>query len=136
MNRAVLAASVGAGAVVALMAAGGAGYLAGNSHAAGRTVARTVTVTKTAPPKIVTKWKTKTVTVTATASSQADPGALRCAEEEAAMIMAEGQFMVNHEGQSGMTLYPASANGFSAPATADCIPYDSQLAQAESPYSG
>jgi carbohydrate-binding DOMON domain-containing protein len=73
LNRTVLAASAGAGAVVALMAAGGAGYLVGNSHAAGRTITRTVTVTKTAPPKVVTRWKTntKTVTVTATATPQA-----------------------------------------------------------------
>jgi hypothetical protein len=133
MNRTVLAASTGAGAAIVLVAAGGAGYLAGNSHAAGRTVIHTVTVTKTAPPKIVTKWKTNTKTVTVT---QADAGALHCAEEEAALLMAEGQFMVNHEDQSGMTLYPANANGFTAPYQGDCNAYASQLAQAESPYSG
>jgi hypothetical protein len=129
LNRTVIAASAGAGTVVAPLAAGGAGYLAGNSHAAGRTVTRTVTVTKTAPAKIVTRWKTntKTVTVTATATPQTDPGALRCAEEEAALLMAEGQFMVNHEDQSGMTLYPASANGFTAPYQGDCNAYASQL---------
>jgi hypothetical protein len=72
MNRTAITASAGAVAALALVAVGGAGYLAGNSHAAGRVVTRTVTVTKTSPPKIVTRWKTRTetrtVTVTATPS--------------------------------------------------------------------
>jgi hypothetical protein len=136
MNRTVITAASGAVAALALVAVGAGGYAVGNSHAAGRTVTVRATVTKTAPPTIVTKWKTKTVTVTATATPQADSGALRCAEEEAALLMAEGQFMVNHEDQSGMTLYPANANGFTAPYQGDCNAYASQLAQAESPYSG
>jgi hypothetical protein len=79
MNRTVITAAAGAVAAFALVAAAVAGYLVGNSHAAGNTVTRTVTVTKTAPPKIITRWNTKTVTVAATATPQA--AGIPCLEE-------------------------------------------------------
>jgi hypothetical protein len=58
LTRAAFAAGAGAAGTLALVAALAGGYTLGASHARARTVTRTVTVTRTPPPKVITRWKT------------------------------------------------------------------------------
>lgn len=112
MNRTVITAASGALGAFAFVAAAGVGYAVGNSHAAGRTVTRTVTVTKTAPPKVVTRWKTatKTVTVTVTATPQA--GGIPCLENAGRVWLFGGGGAVTQTTCHLLPVYPEATGQF------------------------
>ncbi len=92
------------------------------------TITRTVTHTR-----IVyrTRWKTRTNTVTNTVTVT-DPGALQCAEEEAAAITAMQDFMLANaitgpDPTQNYAKVPDNADGFTTPSEAACAPYEDQL---------
>lgn len=87
MNKTAVAAVAGAAGTLALVAAVGGGYLAGHHSTSVRTEVRTVTVTRTAPPKVITRWKTKTVTVTQTATAAA-PAGMACSMVNSGFLVA------------------------------------------------
>jgi hypothetical protein len=71
MNRTVIAAAGGAAGTLALAGVFAAGYTVGHSPTTARTITHpaTHTVTVTAAPHVVTRWKTRTVTKAAGAPS-------------------------------------------------------------------
>ncbi len=125
MKTITIAAIVTAPAIV--LAAGGvtaAAMLAPNP--APRTITRTEVVYRT---RTVTRWKTRTVTDTVTVT---DPGALQCAEEEAATITAMQNFMLANavtgpDPTQNYAKVPDNADGFTTPSEAACAPYEDQL---------
>jgi len=87
----------------------------------------TRTVTKTAPPKTIIKWKTKTVTqtVTAPATGPSDSQAAQCADQELALMEAQQQFEENNpvtgpDVTQNYSLVPDAADGFTPPSIGAC----------------
>ena len=108
--NALAGAVFGAAGVLVAGACFGGGYLAGHNSAPARVVVHTVTVTKTSPPKVITKRITRTIT-------QADNGGLqRCTD----LLRDELEtYALFEDDQAG---YPSAANGFT-PDDKICAPY-------------
>ncbi len=95
---------------------------------AAHTVTRTEVVYRT---RTITRWKVRTVTDTKTVTVT-DPGALQCAEEEAATITAMQDFMLANaitgpDPTQNYAKVPDNADGFTVPSQAACVPYENQL---------
>jgi F420-0:gamma-glutamyl ligase len=105
-----MAAVAGAGGALLLVAAVGGGYLAGHSSRP-RAEVRTVTVVRTAPPKVITQWKTKIVTVTQTGAPAAPAGVPCSMVNTGFLVVGNPGGNVSPTGTCGVALYGNNGNG-------------------------